>query len=130
MSEALNSTRNLLKSAFAAFNSHEIDALLALMHPDVDWANGMQGGRIRGHQEVREYWTQLWTSVDPQVTPIMFLGGETNPTMVVDIHQVIRDLSGSIIVEQVIQHVYSIRNGLIERMDIRSPDGKLSSGYL
>ena len=44
---------------------------------------------------------------------------ETGVT-VVDVHQVVRDLSGNILVDQMVQHVYSIQDGLIERMDIRS----------
>jgi len=40
---------------------------------------------------------------------------------VVDVHQVVRDLSGNILKGQIVQHVYSFRDGLIERMDIRKP---------
>jgi len=35
---------------------------------------------------------------------------------------VVRDLTGRILVDQIVQHVYSIQNGLIERMDIRKPE--------
>ncbi len=42
--------------------------------------------------------------------------------VVVDVHQVVRDLAGSVVVDQMVQHVYSIRDGLIERMDIRQVD--------
>jgi hypothetical protein len=130
MNDASGSTRDLLTSACEAFNQHDIDAVLALMHPDIDWPNGMQGGRMRGHQAIRDYWTRLWATLNPQVTPLMFAGSERSGTIVVDVHQVIRDLSGSIIVDQIVQHVYSIRDGLIERMDIRNADGELTARYL
>jgi len=26
----------------------------------VDWPNGMEGGRVHGHAEVRAYWTRQW----------------------------------------------------------------------
>jgi len=46
----------LLRRAYAAFNARDIDGALALMHADVDWPNGMEGGRVHGHREVGEYW--------------------------------------------------------------------------
>ena len=41
-------SENLLRRAYAAFNAHDIDGALALMHPDVDWPNGMEGGQSTG----------------------------------------------------------------------------------
>jgi hypothetical protein len=38
---------------------------------------------------------------------------------VVDVHQVVRDMTGKVLVDHLVQHVYSFRGGLIERMDIR-----------
>lgn len=34
----------LLQGAHRDFNARRIDAVLARMHPDVEWANGMEGG--------------------------------------------------------------------------------------
>jgi ketosteroid isomerase-like protein len=50
--------RDVLTRAYAAFNARNIDAVLAAMHPDVDWPNGWEGGRVRGHDQVRDYWTR------------------------------------------------------------------------
>lgn len=41
---------DLLTKAYAAFNARDIDLVLALMHPDVEWANGMEGGYVHGRQ--------------------------------------------------------------------------------
>ena len=35
-------------SLYAAFNARDIDAALAGMHPEVDWPNGWEGGRVHG----------------------------------------------------------------------------------
>jgi ketosteroid isomerase-like protein len=51
----LSEEERLLRRAYAAFNARDIDAALALMHPDVDWPNGMEGGREVGHEAVRTY---------------------------------------------------------------------------
>lgn len=47
----------LLTRAYESFNARDIDAALAGMTTDVEWPNAMEGGHIRGHEAVREYWT-------------------------------------------------------------------------
>jgi len=46
----------LLKRVYDLFNSRDIESVLAAMHPDVIWANGMEGGHVHGRDEVRSYW--------------------------------------------------------------------------
>ena len=58
---------DLLTATYRAFNARDIETVLAVMAPDVDWPNGMDGGRMRGHQAVRDYWTRQWTVIDPTV---------------------------------------------------------------
>jgi GrpB-like predicted nucleotidyltransferase (UPF0157 family) len=110
--------QDLLAKAYAAFNVRDIDAVLAVMHPDVEWANGMEGGHVHGHEAVRDYWTRQWSLMNPHVEPERFQQDETG-RMVVDVHQVVRDLDGNVIVDQMVQHVYIIENDLIRRMDIQ-----------
>ncbi|HSE06211.1 MAG TPA: nuclear transport factor 2 family protein [Methylomirabilota bacterium] len=68
----LTSARAVLERTYAAFNARDVDAVLAVMHPEVDWPNGMEGGRVRGHAAVRAYWTRQWTLIDPRVEPRVF----------------------------------------------------------
>ncbi|MDZ8050814.1 MAG: nuclear transport factor 2 family protein [Aulosira sp. ZfuVER01] len=110
--------QDLLTKAYAAFNARDIDSVLALMHSDVEWANGMEGGYVRGHEAVRNYWTRQWQLINPHVEPQKFQldqGGQ----IVVDVHQVVRDLDGNLIIDKMVQHIYTIDNGLIRRMDIQ-----------
>ncbi|MBV9622515.1 MAG: ketosteroid isomerase, partial [Acidobacteria bacterium] len=39
--------------------------------------------------------------------------------IVVDVHQTIRNLAGEIVMDRMVQHVYTIREGMILRMEIR-----------
>lgn len=112
-----------LRSAYEAFNRRDAETLLAMMHPDVDWPNAVEGGRIHGRDNVREYWRKQWSTIDPHVEPLAFQDDKQGH-MIVDVRQVVRDLSGTIIVDRTLQHVYSLRDGLIERMEIRTPDGQ------
>jgi ketosteroid isomerase-like protein len=119
----MQSKRELLTAIYAAFNRRDLDAALAAMHPDGDWPNGMEGGRVHGRDAVRAYWTRQWSLIDPHVEPVSIQDNEAGDS-VVDVHQVVRDLSGNLLKDQRVQHVYSFRDGLIERMEIRNQAGE------
>jgi hypothetical protein len=109
--------REVLTGAYRDFNARRIDAVLARMHPDVDWPNGMESGRVLGWEAVRAYWTRQWGMIDPHVEPV---GIERNETgrWDVNVRQVVRDLEGKLLAEVAVHHVYLLRDGLIQRMDI------------
>jgi hypothetical protein len=106
-----------LERAYAAFNARDIDAALATMHAEVDWPNGMEGGRVHGHAAVRDYWTRQWGIIDPRVEPLSFATDAAGRT-VVAVHQVVRDLAGKVLSDTMVRHVYSIDGGFISLMDI------------
>src|SRR5437870_3304520 len=101
-------TQELLRRAYAAFNARDIDAALGFMHPSVDWPNGMEGGRVRGHAAVRAYWTGQFRLIDPRVEPREF-AVESDGRVAVQVRQVVRDLDGHVLSDRVVQHVYRIR---------------------
>lgn len=109
--------RELLAGAYRDFNARRIDAVLARMHPDVTWANGMDGGHVHGVEAVRAYWTRQWATIDPNVEPLL-IERDTKGRFVVKVHQTVRDLDGKLLLDTIVHHAYLIRNNLIERMDI------------
>jgi hypothetical protein len=113
-----DSIERLLRRAYAAFNARDIDGALVLMHADVDWPNGMEGGRELGHDAVRAYWTRQFGLIDSHVEPVGFTEDDEG-RVVVDVDQVVRDLDGELLSKQRVRHVYTVRDGLIARMDIR-----------
>ena len=58
-------------STLLALNARDIDGRLA-MHPDVDWRNAWEGGRVRRHEQVRDYWIRQWAAIEPTVEPVGF----------------------------------------------------------
>ena len=112
--------RDLLINTYNKFNARDIDSVLAQMHTDVDWPNGWEGGRVYGREGIRDYWTRQWKALDPHVEPVGFDTDETGRT-VVKVHQVVRDLSGNVISDGMVEHIYLIEDGLIKSMDIREP---------
>jgi ribosomal protein S18 acetylase RimI-like enzyme/ketosteroid isomerase-like protein len=107
----------LLRRAYEAFNERDIDGALAMMHADVDWPNGMEGGRLHGHREVREYWRRQFDLIDSRVEP-QRIEHRSDGLVVVTAHQRVRDRAGNVISEDTVEHRYVISEGLIEQMDV------------
>jgi len=112
------SEHSILEKAYAAFNARDIDAVLTMMHPEVDWPNGWEGGRVHGNDGVREYWTRQWSVIDPHVQIVRFLPDPSRRT-IVDVQSVVRDQAGNVIANEIVRHAYLIENGLIRSMEIR-----------
>lgn len=109
---------DLLKHLYDRFNARDMEAVLAVMHEDVIWANGMEGGHVHGREGVRNYWTRQWARVDPTVEPVAFAEGSEGE-MVVEVHQVVRDLNGNLLADKMVGHMFRAEGGLIKRFDIR-----------
>jgi hypothetical protein len=106
-----------LKKIYQAFNARDIDAALSAMDPNVEWPNGMEGGTVHGHTGIREYWTRQWGMIDPHVDPMSFSRDESG-RVVVAVHQVVRDLSGTVLLDRMVEHKYAMEGGLIRSMEI------------
>ena len=65
----------MLERLYARFNARDIESVPGSMHPDVFWANGMEGGHVHGRHGVRSYWRRQWAMVDPRVEPVACSGG-------------------------------------------------------
>jgi hypothetical protein len=109
----------LITAAYRNFNMRHIDAVLALMHPAVLWPNGWEGGYVKGHSAVRDYWTRQWNEINPTVQPISFTetaGGGVEVT----VHQTVKNLNGDLLFDGTILHIYSFDDGLITAMEIKT----------
>jgi hypothetical protein len=107
----------ILAAAYFGFNARHLDDVLALMVADVEWPNGMEGGYVYGHEGVRAYWTRQWAMINPHVEPVK-MTRDAQGRIVVEVKQVVKDLEGKVLVDKIVLHTFSFRNGLIARMDI------------
>jgi len=112
-----NQIQNLIKKAYSAFNSRDIDTVLSTFHPEVQWPKAFEGGYVSGHDDIRKYWTRQWTEINPHVEPIGF-NERKNGTLEVMVHQTVKDLEGKLMFDGTVKHIYSIQDGLLKRMDI------------
>jgi hypothetical protein len=109
----------LLKRVYDRFNARDMETVLAALHQNVIWANGMEGGYVHGREGVRSYWTRQWAMVDPRVEPVAFTEG-CNAEVIVEVHQVVRDLEGNLLSDKMVGHIFRVENGLVSQFDIRA----------
>jgi hypothetical protein len=112
-----------LRELYAAFNARDIDPVLHRMTADVDWPNAWEGGRVRGHGGVRDYWVRQWAAIDPTVEPVAF-GSRPDGSVAVEVDQVVRGLDGGLLSEGHVFHVYRFRADLVSRMDVEGLPGR------
>ena len=107
----------LLRAAYAAFNARDIDAALILMTPDVSWPRAFKGGFVRGLEEIRAYWTEQWSEIDPHVEPVAFHTEDAGQVLV-EVHQVVCDRAGAVLADEHVGHRFTIEQGLIQGMEV------------
>jgi len=111
------SEKELLERLYDRFNARDMEAVLATMHRDVVWANGLDGGHVYGHDGVRDYWTRQWATIDSHAEPVGF--SIADETANVEVHMTARDLEGNVLFDKMGRHIFQIEDGLIRRFDIR-----------
>jgi hypothetical protein len=103
---------------YERFNARDVDAVLAETAPDVDWPNAWEGGRVIGHDAVRDYWRRQFNEIDPALEVIAVTAPDAD-RVAVRVHQVVRTLHGAVVGDGHVTHVYELRDGLIARMDVQ-----------
>lgn len=72
---------------------------------------------MHGPAEIRAYWTEQWGEIDPCVEPVDF-HLQADGAVLVDVHQVVRGLDGSLLADEHVGHLFTFTNGLIQGMEV------------
>lgn len=113
----MNSLNHFFEELYRNFNDRKIDLVISCMTTDVKWANGMEGGYVYGHHEVREYWTRQFKIMSAKVTPLEI--DEEAGMIKIKVHQVVHDLDGGLLADETVHHFFKLRDDKIAEFDIR-----------
>jgi len=92
------------------------------MHPEVDWPNAWEGGRVRGREAVAAYWARQFEQISSRVEPQGF-SREADGAIAVDVHQVVLETdSGELVSDSDVVHRWRLEQGLVVRMDVVEPE--------
>lgn len=109
---------SILAATYRAFNARDVEPMIALMHPQVDWPNAWEGGRVIGRDAVLAYWRRQFESISSRVEPE---GYEHDPdgSVTVLVHQVVDEAkTGERLSDTRVRHRYRFEDDLIVRMDV------------
>lgn len=106
----------MVSDLWDALNRRDREAAAALLHPNVDYANLIDGGRCLGREAVLDYWRRASAGMKYEATPLAY---ETRPDgrLAVTIQHTVRRLDGRLWTEGSILHLFTFSDGLISRMD-------------
>lgn len=117
------SDEDVLQAAYTAFNTRDIAAAVELMHPEVDWPNAWEGGRVIGREAIAKYWARQFDEISSTVEPERF-DLEPDGSITVTVHQVVRDAdTDEVQADTHVLHRYRLQDGLIVRMDVLDAAG-------
>ncbi|MEP6596224.1 MAG: hypothetical protein ABJA71_09765 [Ginsengibacter sp.] len=108
--------KSFFKNIYQNFNDRKIELVIDNMTDDVQWANGMDGGYVYGHDEVRQYWIRQFGLINSNVTPVQI--DDENGVAKIKVHQVVHDLKGNLLADEIVTHFFYLRNEKIARFDI------------
>jgi ketosteroid isomerase-like protein len=106
-----------IRRLYAAFNRRDIDSVLESLAEDVVWANGWEGGHVRGRAAVRDYWTRQFAAIRPVVKPEQITLADDGRVTVL-VHQVVRSSDGEVLADQRVTHLYQFEDEKVVRFDI------------
>jgi len=112
----MDNLNNVFQDLYRNFNDRKIDLVISQMTNDVKWANGMDGGYVYGHNGVRDYWTRQFAMISSNVTPLEI--GEENGVVKVKVHQVVHDLNGDLLADEMVFHYFHLRDNKIAEFNI------------
>lgn len=113
--------QQFLQNLYDAFNKRDIETSVAKMHPNVKWANGLEGGFVYGRDQVREYWTNQFKMILPELEALKFETDEQNRS-VVTVHLIVKDLDGKVLADEEVLQIFTIENNLITLYEIGETD--------
>jgi ketosteroid isomerase-like protein len=108
---------NTVRALYQSFNDRDLDAVIAGMATDVDWPNGWEGGRLVGHDSVRDYWERQWREIRPTTT-VRSVVERPDGTVEAHVRLVVRDPAGNVLARSDVTHVYEFAGPFVRRMTV------------
>ncbi len=108
--------RTTIRQLWRHLNARDFEKARALLHPAVDWASILEGGRLNGPDAVVAYWRRMMDYIRPESAILAF---EERPDgrLAARMHHVLRRPEGGLWAEEEVTQVFSFLDGLIDRMD-------------
>ena len=107
----------MLSTIYDAFNTGDLDTVLAEMTDDVQWARAFKGGFVEGQTAVKEYWIEQGKDISAHNEPLSYCRDD-EARICVEVHQVVRDTKGDVVAEANVGHRMTMSDGKIQKFEV------------
>lgn len=108
----------VLAPFYEAYNRRDIAAASHFLTPDVDWPDMAEGGRLTGPDALAAYWARNDQSIQVELAPYAY-GVAPDGRLIADLVLTVHNRRGQLWSETTVRHLFTLREGLISRMDIQ-----------
>jgi hypothetical protein len=117
----MDNAQTLLTRLYDIYNRRDFAAFSILLTPDVDWPDLVEGGRLTGREAVGASWARNDKSITVDIALVSF-ATLPDDRIAADVNQIVRNLAGQVWSDSCVRHVFTLRDGLIAKLDIEVPD--------
>ena len=113
----MSDSDSIITALWDALNHEDIESAIALLHPEVNWQDILNGGRQIGRASVTAYWRQVFSILRPETT-VIENHRLADGRIACSVQHLVRDLKGGIRTDEPLTHIFRLKDGLIIRMDL------------
>lgn len=108
--------RTTIRQLWRHLNARDFDKAGGLLHPAVDWACILEGGRLHGPEAVLAYWRRMMDYIRPESAIVTF-ADRPDGRIAVRMRHALRRPGGGLWTEEEVIQVFGFQDGLIVGMD-------------
>ncbi len=112
----MDARRRLILRFYKALDAKDVDAVMALVHPDADLPDQLDGARLQGAAAIRAYYQRAFGMIIAESTPVTFQDGPDD-SLDVRVHHHVTSLEGGLWADEPSDYRFLFRDGLIARCD-------------
>lgn len=117
----MDDAQALLTRFYDIYNRRDFAAFSTFLTPDVDWPDMVEGGRLIGREALGAYWARNDKSITIDIA-VVSITALPDGRIAADINQVVRNLAGQVWSDTCERHIFTLRDGLVARLDIEIQD--------
>lgn len=109
----------VLARSYEAMNAQDIEGVRATLHPDADWPDTLEGGRLQGREAIVAHYRQLFALTRPNIQLIRVVD-EAPGVLEVEVQLLVQDHKGHIWSDTRARLTYRFKDGLLSDVIILS----------
>ena len=116
----MSAASELITRLHDALNRRDLDAVMALIHPQARFRDYMDGGEVEGHVAIRGFYQRMFDTIAPDLD-LIALKTLPDGRIRADIQSSVRDRSGHLWSDTRVIAIYRFTDGLMSSVELQDP---------